>query len=83
MEESGKSAEYCQHTGQAQGAGQVTDVTGELVRWQVTCCRSCSDPEVDRDSDDVDVNDDDTQLDDELDDECFLQYDKQDSKSIC
>ena len=46
--------------------------------------RSCSDPEIERDSDVVECNDDEADLDGEcLSEDCFLHYDKQDSKSIC
>ena len=50
--------------------------------------RSCSDPEVDRNSEDI-VMHNDPDIDDEcLDDDCFLQYNvepdyTEDSKSIC
>ena len=44
--------------------------------------RSCSDPEVNRDSDDIDGHDDNVD-DDGLDDDCFVSYDSHDSKSIC
>ena len=46
--------------------------------------RSCSDPEVDRDSDDIDIHDTEPELDDEdLDDDCFLEeQSSQDTKSL-
>ena len=46
--------------------------------------RSCSDPEVDRDSDDIDIHYTEPELDDEdLDDDCFLEeQSSQDTKSL-
>ena len=47
-------------------------------------CRSCSDPEVDRNSDDLDCHVVEQILDDEvLDDDCFLEYNTPDTKSMC
>ena len=46
--------------------------------------RSYSDPEVDRNSDDLDCHVVEQILDDEvLDDDCFLEYNTPDTKSMC
>ena len=59
-----------------------TNLTNDNSLDQMITKRSCSDPEVDRDSDDIDGHDDNVD-DDGLDDDCFVSYDSNDSKSIC
>ena len=83
MEESWKNSQHCKHFGKTESSRQVSQRRETEVIKQFVF-RSCSDPEVDRDSDDVECNDDEADLDEEcLTEDCFLHYDKQDSKSIC
>ena len=54
-----------------------------MTHFNIIQGRSCSDPECDRGSEDLEMTDV-LDIDEEcLDDDCFLQYNTQDSKSIC
>ena len=87
VEEGGARPQHRHHPHQDAGPGQVTTHYCEMPLPPLIASlhsRSCSDPEVDRNSDDLDCHVVEQILDDEvLDDDCFLEYNTPDTKSMC